>query len=123
VTLWNIVQAVQIDNLTHRAALTDTETELQRQRARYRDEDLAGDVDRLRLVTEALWSLCSERLGVTDDDLRERILAIDRADGVVDGRHAAAPPRPCPACEAMVPADRATCQFCGAAAPGQSLFD
>jgi hypothetical protein len=120
--MWNIVQAAQIHNLRSQAALADTEAGLHRSIARSRNEDLAEDVDRLRLVTEALWSLCSERLGVTEDDLRARILLLDQADGVVDGRHNAHP-RPCPGCRAMVPADRATCQFCGVASPGQGIFD
>jgi hypothetical protein len=122
VTLWNIVQAVQIKNLSNRAVLSDTQAEAHRGAARRDSEALADDLDRLRLVTEALWSFVGERLGVTEQELVARIQAIDLADGVADGRSTARP-RPCPSCRAMVPADRAACQFCGAATPGQRAFD
>jgi hypothetical protein len=88
-----------------------------------RDEDLAEDIARLKLVCEALWSLCSDRLGITDDELRARIVEIDRAeDGLVDGRHHPRP-RACPGCGAMVPAGRDTCQYCATAVPGRNPLD
>ena len=86
----------------------------------------AGDDDHLRqllLITEAMWSLLSERTGVTVDDLRTRMDEIDAADGVVDGRRGPTPPEPCPACGAMVERSRTTCVFCGAGVPGRDPFD
>jgi hypothetical protein len=88
-----------------------------------RDEDLAEDIARLKLVCEALWSFCSERFDITTEQLRDRMLLIDQEqDGRVDGMHHSRA-RPCPACESMVPADRDTCQYCGVEVPGRDPFD
>jgi hypothetical protein len=88
-----------------------------------RDEDLAEDIARLKLVCEALWSFCSERLGITTDQLRDRMILIDQAeDGRVDGMHHPRP-RACPECEAMVPAGRDTCLYCATEVPGRDPFD
>lgn len=43
-------------------------------------------VDRLRLVCQALWELCSERLGVTEEELEEKVLEIDLRGGKADGK-------------------------------------
>ena len=72
-------------------------------------------VDRLILVVDAMWSLLEEA-GYSDEQLRERIAAIDAADGVEDGRRTALPSS-CRSCGAKVAAGLASCQFCGAALP------
>ena len=85
-----------------------------------------ADDDHLRqllLITEAMWSLLSERTGVTVDDLRARMEEIDAADGVVDGRRGPTPPEPCPSCGAMVDRSRSSCAFCGVEVPGRDPFD
>jgi hypothetical protein len=86
----------------------------------------ADDDDHLRqllLITEAMWSLLSERTGVTVADLRTRMAEIDAVDGAVDGRRGPTPPSPCPSCGAMVDRTRSTCAFCGAEVPGRDPFD
>lgn len=73
-------------------------------------------VDRLILVVDAMWSLLEEA-GYSDEQLRERIAAIDAADGVEDGRRTPLP-SVCRSCGAKVAAGLASCQFCGTAMPG-----
>jgi len=119
--LWDLVQQLQIEGLQRRAVLSDSSNEMHRAAGRTRDEDLADDLARLALVAEAMWALLRERLGVTDDDLRAKLREIDLADGVADGKSTKRP-RPCPSCQAMVPPDRETCQFCGAGAGTGSTF-
>lgn len=121
-SIWDIVQQVQISNLQSRATLSDTQSDIRHSVSRDRDEDLREDMERMALVIEAMWSILSERLGVTVDELAARINAIDLADGRADGMRTPAP-RTCPQCAAKVPADRETCQFCGAVTPGASTFD
>ncbi|MEZ5175185.1 MAG: hypothetical protein R2823_03160 [Acidimicrobiia bacterium] len=69
-------------------------------------------VDRLLLVVEAMWSLLEEG-GYSEDQLRRRIAEIDMADGSKDGKKTVLASE-CKSCGSMVPAGRATCQFCGA---------
>ena len=72
-------------------------------------------VDRLVLVIDAMWSLL-EDAGFTDEQLRQRIEDIDRADGHLDGRRTSLPTR-CRGCSAMVAAGLESCQFCGREVP------
>lgn len=119
--LWDIVQQVQIENLKARQRGGDTEAERVADGSRSRDAELEERIAHLRLVTEAMWELLAERAGVTLAELAERVRAIDARDGRVDGRHGIpedAPRLRCPACQAVVPAGKQTCQFCGAVVPG-----
>lgn len=68
--------------------------------------------ERLALLTAALAELVLERLGATEEDLAAKIAEIDGRDGAVDGRRTRVA-RPCTSCQAAVPVDRTTCQFCG----------
>lgn len=49
-------------------------------------DELRAGIDRLILVNRALWELVSEKIGLTEADLRARVDAIDLRDGVADGR-------------------------------------
>ena len=89
---------------------------------------VAGDIhdtneriDRLLLVVDALWSILKER-GYTDEQLAERIRALDAADGTIDGARTPRP-RPCPNCDSMVEPGRTTCAFCGATVDGSGPLD
>ena len=76
-------------------------------------EALRFDVERLLLITEALWSIAKEKLECTDTDLTRRIADIDLEDGKLDGRKAKSPPRPCPHCQKILAKHRPRCLFCG----------
>ena len=83
--------------------------------------DVNERIDRLLLVVDALWSMLKER-GYTDEDLAERIRAIDAADGSADGARKPLPRR-CSSCESMVEPGRRTCAFCGAEMDSASALD
>jgi len=120
-SLWNIVQHIQIGNLQKSQVLAETSQDIRHSGHRNKADDLEDDMARLMLVLDAMWSLLSERVGVTPEELAARIAEIDAADGVVDGR-ARALPRRCPACDAAVSPDQRRCQFCGADTPGAHPF-
>ena len=50
------------------------------------------DIERLLMITEALWMLLKKEHGYTDDVLLQRIREIDLRDGELDGRVAVRPP-------------------------------
>ena len=77
----------------------------------------------LLLVTEAMWSLVSERFGVSEDDLVARMAEIDAEDGQVDGKRGPHPPETCGTCHAAIDHTRTTCAYCGAPASPSSPFD
>jgi len=85
-------------------------------RALNRAQSLEARLDRAMLTMEALWSLLRDRVGITEDELRDRIMDIDLTDGALDGK-VRRPPRECPACKRKVPHRLNQCMYCGAEAP------
>jgi len=73
------------------------------------------DVDRLLMITEALWRLLQRAHGYTDEDLKKLIAEIDLEDGVLNGRVARRLVSSCPACQRPVSAKDTKCIYCGQA--------
>ena len=84
-------------------------------------ELLKHDVNRLLLITEALWTFLKRQHGYTDDDLRNLIQEIDLRDGKPDAQTAKEQPLQCPKCGRPNAAKRAFCMYCGTALQG-NLF-
>ena len=119
-SLWDVAQQFQIRNLAQRQMANDSNVEIRASQSRLRDDDLEDRLDRLVLLTEAMWELLSQRFGLTVDDLVAHVREVDGRDGRYDGRRAprVAPERHrCSSCDAVVPAGAAACQFCGTPAP------
>lgn len=76
-------------------------------------EALRFEVERLLILTEALWRIAKEKFACGDEELVRRINEIDGEDGKLDGRKAKSPPRPCPHCQRILQKHRARCLFCG----------
>ncbi len=79
---------------------------------------LKHDIDRLMMITEALWAFLKKEHGYSDDDLAKAV-------GVIDLRHSGADKdaqEKCPTCGRMVSAHRRLCLYCGSPVP-QSLFE
>ena len=75
--------------------------------------ELQMKVERLLMVTEALWTILKEKHGLEDQDLLRQIVQIDLRDGRMDGKVASTPPKPCPKCERMVAKHSVRCMYCG----------
>ncbi len=88
-------------------------SQLQAQRAKTEAEMLAYDVERLLMITEALWAILKEKFGYTDAELVNRVIEIDQRDGNIDGRVAASPPPLCPRCNRTLERKRPFCIYCG----------
>lgn len=76
-----------------------------------KDNELDERIDRLLLLVEAMWALLREQ-GLSDEDLMAKVVELDEADGVADGRHTPQPTA-CRGCGAKVAAGLTACQFCG----------
>ena len=74
---------------------------------------MRGDIERLLMIAEALWSMVQEQHGYTDEELFRRITEIDLSDGRADGRVAPSPPAACPACGRRVSRRHTLCLYCG----------
>jgi hypothetical protein len=79
-------------------------------------DEVVHRVERLALMSQALWSLLRDRLGVTDEELMDVAKDLDLSDGYRDGRvrHAS---RKCPSCHRMVGKHHLRCIYCGTLMP------
>ena len=76
-------------------------------------ELMQSEIERLLMITEALWSFIKREHNLTDADLIRMLAQIDARDGRIDGRVAATPPAPCPHCQRISAKNRPTCIYCG----------
>jgi hypothetical protein len=83
------------------------------QRARDQIEHLRKDVERLLLITEALWMVLKEQHGFTDEKLAQLVTQIDLRDGQLDGRVAGTQTETCPHCGRTLSKNLTCCMYCG----------
>lgn len=85
--------------------------------ARRQGELLQCDVEKLFMLTEALWTILKEKHGYTDAELVRRVNEIDLRDGRLDGKVANATAAPdCTHCGRKIIGNRPVCLYCGAEA-------
>lgn len=90
---------------------------------RAQNDSIQFDVEKLFMITEALWELLKHQHGYTDDQLVQMIQDIDLRDGKLDGKVAKSAERPtCDQCGRTIIKRQAKCLYCGAPAP-QQLFE
>jgi hypothetical protein len=99
------------DNTSARLAASDARTTARE--AKTEVDELRHDLERLMLVTEALWRIVRERLQCTEAELVQRIQEIDMEDGKLDGRKAPTPARDCPHCQRKLLKHQPRCFYCG----------
>ena len=85
--------------------------------AKSESELVRRDIERLLMITEALWQFMKKEHGYSDEDLVGVINQIDMRDGRLDGRVAPTPPAPCPACGKINARNRSMCMYCGKPLP------
>lgn len=74
---------------------------------------LRADVEKLLMITEALWSILKEQHSYTDDELIRRVQEIDLRDGRADGRVAKQAQPSCPKCRRTLIRHQPKCLYCG----------
>lgn len=74
--------------------------------------ELRRQLDKTMMILEAVWSLCREAHGWTDQQLVDRVTEIDLRDGQLDGKVRRVA-RPCPGCGRAIGADKSACMWCG----------
>ena len=86
-----------------------------------RIRDLEFSLNRMALVSQAMWELLSSRLGISENELLSRVSEIDMRDGVADGRMTAKVSN-CSDCGRPVNTKRPRCIYCGAAVEKPHVF-
>jgi hypothetical protein len=96
-----------------RAGITAERAAEKATQARSQLELMRMDIDRLFMISEALWTLLRDEHGYTDDQLIQKVKEIDMGDGHLNGKPAKQPPSTCSQCGRAMSARRTTCVFCG----------
>ena len=73
------------------------------------------DIERLLMITEALWTILKEQHGLDDEELVRRIEDIDLQDGTLDGRVAPSERQKCSKCDITINKRHPFCIYCGEA--------
>ena len=79
-------------------------------------------IDRLSMLCEAMWELLAENTDLTERDLKAKFTEIDERDGRQNFRRQRVA-HDCAECGAKIPPVRLHCQFCGAPAKPETIFD
>jgi len=83
------------------------------QRAQNQTEQLRRDVERLLLITEAMWTLLKEQHGYTDEKLVQLMTQVNLRDRQPDGPGAKAAAESCSRCGRTLVKNLAACMYCG----------
>ena len=117
--LWDLHQERRIgeaqDNANHAARKA---TDFQ-ERVRFLEDRL----DRMLLQNMAMWSLLRDTMGLTDQDLLNRVQELDLQDGVADGKVTRMNPTTCPRCQRAFSPRHRRCLYCGHEASLKTPFD
>lgn len=81
--------------------------------AQTKTELISHDIERLLLVTEAMWTMMKQQHGYTDDALIKMIEEIDSRKTIVGGVTVKSSPQTCPNCGRPNSASRLCCIYCG----------
>jgi len=109
--LWDLYQQYRIGQL---------DKKLDRVQSAPNSDALARDavsrleqkLDRLALISRAMFELLQETSGFSEERLSAKVVEIDVRDGQADGRVGPQPTR-CPKCDAMISPKFGRCLFCG----------
>jgi hypothetical protein len=112
-SLWDLYQHAQLRGMRASQRMADSEGLLRDRRIERETDALEQELEQLALVVEALWSVCRDQLGLSDEAL---VAAIGQADARRQAVEAAGPVR-CPKCSAAVGHELDHCQFCGEPSP------
>jgi len=119
--MFDLYQQSRIRKNSDRVRFAEETGDQRHRRSRDEMDHLHERLDKLLLVTEALWELLAQHTDLTDEDLRARMKDLDALDGSTDGRRQVSA-SDC-SCGAKVNAKAPRCVFCGAPPPARSPFD
>jgi len=79
-------------------------------------------LDKLTLICMAMWSFLGEKLGLSEEDLMERVQKLDLMDGAEDGKIQRQLAQ-CPRCNRTMSPRHTRCLYCGAERLKLTAFD
>ncbi len=107
-----MVSSIWINNMQDDVPPSRVAERSQQEESRNKVRDLEHEVDRLKLMNQALWELLRDKLKVSDAELVKRVSEIDLRDGVADGRMTDVALK-CPTCSRVSSSRHWKCLYCG----------
>ncbi|MCL1888066.1 MAG: hypothetical protein FWF96_04260 [Kiritimatiellaeota bacterium] len=101
-------------NTTRAIEVVDEETKQRAHELRLQADALALEVEKLYMITEALWTLVKRQAGLTDRQLLGLVKDIDLRSGKLDGRRKRETRPDCPECGRKMLSRSSLCLYCGA---------
>lgn len=117
--LWDLHQGRRIGEAQDGANQAARKATDFQERVRFLEDRL----DRMLLQNMAMWSLLRDTVGLTDQDLINRVQEIDLQDGTADGKVTRTAPTTCPRCQRAFSSRHQRCLYCGHQAPAKTPFD
>jgi ribosomal protein L32 len=112
--LWDLFQQGQIASARDTAEFAKRDAAQNADRLHKEVLRLDAKIDRLAIISQALWELVRDKTGVTEKDIEARIAEIDARDGRKDGKITGRPTT-CPKCDRPAHTRHRVCPYCGAA--------
>lgn len=100
-------------NINHRPTLSAANARSDASDAKLKVDQLEDEIERLLMITEAMWGILKEQLNYDDEELVRRVQEIDMRDGVLDGKVSKKEPKKCASCGRTVMKKRPQCMYCG----------
>lgn len=111
---WDAFQQGQINSISSTADAAKRDVAHTAGRLQGEVVRLEAKIDKLALVSQALWELIRENTKLSDGDIERKIEEIDIRDGRKDGRMSGKPAS-CPKCNRPAHTRNRVCPFCGTA--------
>jgi hypothetical protein len=86
-----------------------------------RKDNTKQELEELTLACQAMWELLRDHLGLTDAQLKARMLEIDARDGTIDGK-IGAELVDCPHCGKKASTVKPNCVYCGHQIPSSHIM-
>ena len=112
--LWDLFQQGQIEHATTTAEYAKRDAAQNSARLHKEVLRLEVKIDRLAIISQALWELVREKTDLSEKDIEARIADIDAHDGRIDGKITGRPAT-CPKCARPVHTRHRVCPYCGTA--------
>lgn len=109
------IPAMKANAAATQAALSAQQASSDASATRTKTTMLQADIERLFMITEALWTILKQERGYSDEDLIQKIKDIDLKDGKLNGKVDRQPNAACPQCGRTLLGTHSVCLYCGTA--------